>query len=114
MALPCTTSRPRAVRLILVPGRLAAHTYTPECCRETSEIIRFPVPRTWIPSTPMERPSDGDTNDVCLIKLKTSCYYLIFLIFLYRLYYKCPMVPSLLQETMGLGFPEAMHSKMAV
>ncbi|TNN54441.1 hypothetical protein EYF80_035350 [Liparis tanakae] len=36
-----------------------AHTYTPECCRETSEIIRLPVPRTWIPSTPMERPSSG-------------------------------------------------------
>lgn len=62
MASPCTTSRPSAVRLILVPGRLAAQTYTPECCRETSDIIRFPVPRTWIPSTPMERPSDGHTK----------------------------------------------------
>lgn len=28
---PCTTRRPTAVRLILVPGRLAAQTYTPEC-----------------------------------------------------------------------------------
>lgn len=76
LALPCTTSRPSAVRLILVPGRFAAHTYTPECCRETSEIIRFPVPSTWIPSTPMERPSDGHTEIVCEIKLKTCCVLL--------------------------------------
>lgn len=62
--LPWTTSRPSAVRLILVPGLLAAHTYTPECCRETSEIIRFPVPRTWIPSTPMERPSEGEHQNI--------------------------------------------------
>ena len=72
---PCTTSRPSAVRLILVPGRLAAHTYTPECCKDTSEIIRFPVPRTWIPSTPMERPSDGHRKRemVCELKVK-ACW----------------------------------------
>lgn len=54
---PWTTRRPWAVRRTRVPGLLAAHTYTPECCTPTSEIIRFPVPSTWIPSTPMGRPS---------------------------------------------------------
>lgn len=56
-ALPWTTRRPWAVLRTRVPGLLAAHTYTPECCTPTSEIIRFPVPSTWIPSTPMGRPS---------------------------------------------------------
>lgn len=54
---PWTTRRPWAVLRTRVPGLLAAHTYTPECCTPTSEIIRFPVPSTWIPSTPMGRPS---------------------------------------------------------
>lgn len=78
MASPCTTSRPSAVRLILVPGRLAAHTYTPECCRETSEIIRFPVPRTWIPSTPMERPSEGQRDmQRSFVKLTLETFMLL-------------------------------------
>lgn len=56
--VPCTTSRPCAVLLTRVPGLLAAHTYTPECWTVTSEMIRFPVPSTWMPSTPMGRPSE--------------------------------------------------------
>ncbi len=60
--IPCTTSLPSAVLLILVPGRLAEQTYTPECCRDTSEMMRLPVPNTWMPSTPMERPSETHTH----------------------------------------------------
>lgn len=107
---PCTTRRPSAVRLILVPGRLAAHTYTPECCRDTSEIIRFPVPRTWMPSTPMERPSDGHTDTEIVHEIKPLWLVNLFFTFCWD----APGLPSLLQETMGLGFPVAIHSKMAV
>lgn len=110
-SLPWTTSRPSAVRLILVPGLLAAHTYTPECCRETSEIMRFPVPRTWIPSTPMERPSEGEHQNInqnmphqVILHQTSPSPQLRWWWFL----------PSLLQDTMGLGFPVAMHSRMAV
>lgn len=39
-------------------GRLAAQTQMPECWTGTAE-MRFPVPRTWMPSTPMARPPAG-------------------------------------------------------
>lgn len=104
--LPCTTRRPSAVRRILVPGRLAAHTYTPECCRDTSEIIRLPVPKTWMPSTPIERPSNGhkETEFETKVMLKITS----------KEEFRSVNVPSLLHETIGFGFPVAMHSRMAV
>lgn len=66
-------------------------------------MIRFPVPRTWIPSTPMERPSEDSQTGAQLVEAgATRC--------------SSPLsnLPRRLQDTMGLGLPVAMHSKMAV
>lgn len=59
----------------------------------------------------MERPSEGHTDKEKAESENSAHYELIFL--QTSTVFK-PVVPSLLQETMGLGFPVAMHSKMAV
>lgn len=59
---PCTSRTPCAMCQTWVPGPLAAQTQTTRRWTHTSEIMRSPVPRTWMPSPPTEQPSAGEAR----------------------------------------------------
>jgi hypothetical protein len=77
------------------------HRQTPEYRTYTLEIMRFLVPRTWIPSVPMERKMRrsglGRGEGQARVRWGGG-----------------GCTPRQLQETSGRGWPVAMHSSTAV